>query len=83
MGVYGLETYLTKGAPKGCCEKVNIKEKADEYRRETGKVPVVVVDGSNCLRRIYHPNGDEWMLGGQIKDFVEAMENFVAAFKVK
>jgi hypothetical protein len=83
MGVYRLETYLTRGRHEGCCERVNIKQKADEYRAETGKVPVAIVDGSNCLRRIYHPNGDEWILGGQIKEFVEAMGDFVAAFKVK
>jgi hypothetical protein len=82
MGVFRLQTFLDRDVPNEFCWEVSVKELADEYRNETGRDPVVVADGSNCLRWICSYSRDEWILGGQVKEFVENMKNFVAAFQV-
>jgi hypothetical protein len=82
MGVYRLQKFLDQDVPNEYCWQVNVKELADEYRNETGREPVVIVDGPICVKRIYDYKGHEWMLGGQVMEFVEDMKNFVAAFEV-
>ncbi|PSN42549.1 hypothetical protein C0J52_03836 [Blattella germanica] len=81
MGVYGLETFLERNRPNAYCYDVNIKELADKFRSETGKVPEVLIDGSNCLRKLYDGSDDHWILGGQLKEFVETTKKLVTAFK--
>ncbi|PSN42548.1 hypothetical protein C0J52_03837 [Blattella germanica] len=81
MGVYGLETFLERNRPNAYCYDVNIKELADKFRSETGKEPEVLIDGSNCLRSLYDKNDDHWILGGQLKEFVETTKKLITAFK--
>ncbi|XP_021923344.1 constitutive coactivator of peroxisome proliferator-activated receptor gamma-like isoform X1 [Zootermopsis nevadensis] len=81
MGVFRLQTFLDRDVPNEYCWEVSVKELADEYRNETGTDPVVIADGSNCLRSIHDTATDEWILGGQVKEFVQDMKNFVAAFQ--
>jgi hypothetical protein len=83
MGIRHLETYLSKGVPNQYCWQVSIKKLADEFKDKTGRNPVIVVDGAYSLRMIHIWSGEEdWMLGGQMKNFVKAMRNFVSAFEV-
>lgn len=49
------------------------------YRRETGRQPIIVVDGSSCLRHLY--GSLEWILGGQLKEFADEILKFVKAFE--
>ncbi|PSN29464.1 hypothetical protein C0J52_27699 [Blattella germanica] len=81
MGVFGLETFLERNRPNAYCYDVNIKELADKFRSETGKEPEVLIDGSNCLRKLYDGSDDHWILGGQLKEFVETTKKLVTAFK--
>jgi hypothetical protein len=48
-------------------------------RRETGRQPVIVVDGSCCIRHLY--GSLDWVLGGQLKEFADKLQNFVKAFE--
>jgi hypothetical protein len=84
MGVIGLQTFLQKNAPNECCKEVDVKELAAEYKRETGKEPVLLVDGYNCLRSVslFGFNTEDRLLGGQMQEFIKAMKDSVAAFEV-
>jgi len=84
MGVHGLQTFLRKYAPKECCKEADVKELAVAYKRETGKDPVLVVDGNNCLRSasLCGRNNEDALLGGQMQEFIKTMQDFVAAFEV-
>ena len=84
MGVRWLQTFLRKDAPNEYCWEVDVKELADEYRNETGREPVVLVDGQNCFRSpcLCSCETEELLLGGQMQEFINTMKNFVAAFKV-
>ena len=85
MGVHGLQTFLQNGAPNEYCKKVDVKELATAYKRETGKDPVLVVDGNNCARcasSLFGCNREDKLLGGQMQEFIKAMKDFVTAFKV-
>jgi hypothetical protein len=83
MGIYRLESYLEKDLPNQYCWQVSIKKLADEFRDQTGRDPMMVVDGSYSLRTIYVQSDEEWMQGGQMKAFVKAMKNFISAFEVR
>jgi hypothetical protein len=84
MGVHGLETFLRKDASKECYKKVDVKELAAAYRDETGREPVMLVDGHNCLRSpcLCRFKTKELMLGGQMQEFINDMKHFVVAFQV-
>ncbi|KAJ9585334.1 hypothetical protein L9F63_002870, partial [Diploptera punctata] len=82
MGIRGLQTYIEQGLPNAYCYEVNLKELADIYRRDTGRRPVMVVDGPIYLREMAGDMEDQyWILGGQLKEFVETSKHFVACFK--
>jgi hypothetical protein len=49
------------------------------FRRETGRQPVIVVDGSSCIRYLY--GALEWVLGGQLKEFAHKLQSFVKCFE--
>jgi hypothetical protein len=84
MGVYRLQTFLHKDAPSECCKEVDVKELAAAYRAETGREPVMLVDGNNCLRitSLCRFKTEELLLGGQMQEFINNMKDFVAAFQV-
>jgi len=84
MGAYGLMTFLQKNASNEYCKEVDVKELAAEYKRETGKDPVLLVDGCNCLRRpsFFGRNTEDKLLGGQLQEFMKTVKNAVAAFEV-
>lgn len=84
MGVHGLQTFLQKDAPNEYCKEVDVKELATAYKRETGKDPVLLVDGYNYLRNasLCGCDREDKLLGGQMQEFIKAMKAFVAAFEV-
>jgi hypothetical protein len=84
MGVYGLQNFLHKDVPNEYCKKVDVKELAAAYRDETGREPVLLVDGSGCMRSTYVCccKTEELLLGGQMQEFINNMKDFVAAFQV-
>jgi hypothetical protein len=84
MGVSGLQSYLQRSAPNEFCRKVDVKELAAAYQRETEKDPVLLVDGNSCLRyaSFFGRNTEDKLLGGQMQEFIKAMKDFVAAFEV-
>ena len=84
MGVNGLLTFLRKNVTDKYCKEVHVQELAAEYKRETGKDPVLLVDGYNCLRSasLFGCNTEDKLLGGQMQEFFKAMKDFVAAFEV-
>jgi hypothetical protein len=49
------------------------------FRRQTGRQPVIVVDGSCCIRELYGTL--EWVHGGQLKEFRYKLQCFVNAFE--
>ncbi|PSN33202.1 hypothetical protein C0J52_23309 [Blattella germanica] len=81
MGIMRLEKYLEKDVPNGYCSRVSIQDLAQKYQEDTGKVPVMIVDGAYCLRTVYKEMRHEWFLGGQLKEFVAALKQFVGAFE--
>nr|XP_018913345.1 PREDICTED: constitutive coactivator of peroxisome proliferator-activated receptor gamma-like [Bemisia tabaci]XP_018913352.1 PREDICTED: constitutive coactivator of peroxisome proliferator-activated receptor gamma-like [Bemisia tabaci] len=79
MGVRGLQTFIEDYSPPECFALVSIKQLVEEFRAETGELnPKIVFDGSSTMRFIY---GDlDWVSGGQIKQFLKKIEDFVKAF---
>jgi len=61
-----------------------VKELAAEYRDETGREPVLLVDGYNCLRSacLCSFKTEDLLLGGQMQYFINNMKDFLAAFQV-
>lgn len=49
------------------------------FRQQTGRQPVIVVDGSSCVRELY--GSLEWVHGGQLKEFGYKLQSFVKAFE--
>jgi hypothetical protein len=84
MGVHGLMKFLQKNVCDEYCKEVDVKELATAYKRETGKEPVLLVDGYNCLRiaSLFGCNTEDKLLGGQMQEFIKAMKDFLAAFEV-
>jgi hypothetical protein len=84
MGAFGLQRFLQKDAPSECYKKVDVKELAAAYRDETGREPVLLVDGRNYLKStsLCPFKTEELLLGGQMQEFINNMKHFVAAFKV-
>lgn len=78
MGVRGLQTYIENYCPDACYE-VNIRDLIHTFRCETGRQPVIVVDGSSCIRYIY--GSLDWVLGGQLKEYADNILNFIKAFE--
>ncbi|RXG58961.1 Constitutive coactivator of peroxisome proliferator-activated receptor gamma [Armadillidium vulgare] len=74
MGVRGLQSYLESHCASACYS-VNLGKLAEEYQRKTGRVPLVVIDGMSCLRKLYGKL--IWICGGQWLGYIEHMDNFV------
>nr|CAD7444229.1 unnamed protein product [Timema bartmani] len=79
MGVTHLQWFLKKNPE--CCWAVDIKQLAEGYRSETGKEPIILVDGTNCFYNLYDFSRGDWLLGGQLLPFRKTLEHFVSCFK--
>uniref|UniRef100_A0A672YD58 Family with sequence similarity 120B n=1 Tax=Sphaeramia orbicularis TaxID=375764 RepID=A0A672YD58_9TELE len=72
MGVKGLQSFLEHCCPQACVN-VNLREMV---RQHAG--PTLVVDGMACLRHWY--TCKDWVSGGQWKEYMDILMNWVQAF---
>ncbi|KAL0983803.1 hypothetical protein UPYG_G00132990 [Umbra pygmaea] len=82
MGVKGLQYFMEKCCPETCV-KVDLREMARQHvscHQEGSNVtqPTLVVDGMACLRSWYSCKA--WVHGGQWKEYMHCLEEFVGAF---
>ncbi|XP_036921182.1 constitutive coactivator of peroxisome proliferator-activated receptor gamma isoform X1 [Sturnira hondurensis] len=78
MGVRGLHGFVGSSCPHVSME-VNFRELAERHRSEhPGHVPTIVVDAMCCLRYWYTP--ESWVCGGQWKEYLSVLEDFVRTF---
>ncbi|XP_035256407.1 constitutive coactivator of peroxisome proliferator-activated receptor gamma isoform X2 [Anguilla anguilla] len=78
MGVKGLQGFVENAVP-GACVQVDLREMAEQHRRaKPGHVPTLAVDGMACLRLWY--SCQAWVHGGQWREYLHLLEEFVASF---
>ncbi|KAJ8359936.1 hypothetical protein SKAU_G00164610 [Synaphobranchus kaupii] len=78
MGVKGLQGFVENAIP-GTCVQVDLREMAEQHRRAwPGCVPTLAVDGMACLRLWY--SCQAWVHGGQWREYLHLLEEFVGAF---
>uniref|UniRef100_A0A8D0G7C0 Constitutive coactivator of peroxisome proliferator-activated receptor gamma n=1 Tax=Sphenodon punctatus TaxID=8508 RepID=A0A8D0G7C0_SPHPU len=78
MGVKGLQGFVINACP-GACTVVNLKEMAEKHViSHPDSSPIIVVDAMCCLRHWYTP--DFWVCGGQWREFLASLEDFIKAF---
>ncbi|KAJ7984887.1 hypothetical protein DPEC_G00359430 [Dallia pectoralis] len=83
MGVKGLQYFIEKCCPEACV-MVDLREMARRHVNShqdgscSNPPPTLVVDGMACLRQWY--SCQAWVHGGQWKEFMHRLEEFVAAF---
>lgn len=64
----------------GACSTVSLKSLANRHKSSHPQsTPTVVVDAMGCLRTWYTPN--DWIHGGQWKEYLSSLEHFIAAFE--
>ncbi|NXJ05348.1 F120B protein, partial [Odontophorus gujanensis] len=79
MGIKGLQGFVTRVCPD-VCRTVDLKELAEKHHIDHPNVlPVIVVDAMSCVRRWYTP--ESWVCGGQWREYLTILENFIEAFK--
>jgi hypothetical protein len=72
MDVFRLQSFLERHHPNKYCWEVDVKNLAEQYKNETGRQPVMIVDGNSFLRKISECSGYKLILGGQISEFLDA-----------
>ncbi|KAI1894618.1 hypothetical protein AGOR_G00117620 [Albula goreensis] len=78
MGVKGLQGFVDNAIPRACIQ-VDLREMAEQHRlAQPGQVPTLVVDGMACLRIWYRCQA--WVQGGQWREYLHLLEQFVGAF---
>ncbi|KAG9344349.1 hypothetical protein JZ751_011018 [Albula glossodonta] len=78
MGVKGLQGFVDNAIPRACIQ-VDLREMAEQHRlAQPGQVPTLVVDGMACLRMWYRCQA--WVQGGQWREYLHLLEEFVGAF---
>ncbi|XP_068081684.1 constitutive coactivator of peroxisome proliferator-activated receptor gamma [Anabrus simplex] len=89
MGLISLEKFLLLNRNRSkFCHDVDLKILAKKYQDETNKKPVFVVDGSNFIHYYYDiqesqegSRQKDFLLGGQLRHFVEITKDFVNRFE--
>ncbi|XP_062428209.1 constitutive coactivator of peroxisome proliferator-activated receptor gamma isoform X2 [Rhea pennata] len=78
MGIKGLQGFVTKVCPDAC-RMVNLKDMAERHCiNHPDFPPVIVVDAMSCVRYWYTP--ESWVCGGQWREYLANLENFIEAF---
>ncbi|KAG8444345.1 hypothetical protein GDO86_009507 [Hymenochirus boettgeri] len=78
MGVKGLQTFAQNYC-HNVCNMVSLRALATAHKSSYPEsTPTVVVDAMGCLRTWYTPN--DWVQGGQWKEYLCSLENFISAF---
>ncbi|XP_063773767.1 constitutive coactivator of peroxisome proliferator-activated receptor gamma isoform X2 [Pseudophryne corroboree] len=79
MGIKGLQGFVQNQC-LNVCSTVNLRTLAKRHMSSYPDcAPTVVVDAMCCLRTWYTPNG--WVHGGQWKEYLDSLHNFITAFK--
>ncbi|KAG9483952.1 hypothetical protein GDO78_009717 [Eleutherodactylus coqui] len=79
MGIKGLQSFVQNSC-QGVCSTVSLKTMASRHKSSYPDcVPTIVVDAMGCLRTWYTP--DAWIHGGQWKEYLTSIQDFIAAFK--
>ncbi|XP_068088026.1 constitutive coactivator of peroxisome proliferator-activated receptor gamma isoform X3 [Hyperolius riggenbachi] len=78
MGIKGLQSFVQNSC-LNVCSMVSLKLMAERHKSfHPDCIPTIVVDAMGCLRTWYTPY--DWIHGGQWKEYVTSLENFIAAF---
>ncbi|KAF6731172.1 Constitutive coactivator of peroxisome proliferator-activated receptor gamma [Oryzias melastigma] len=77
MGVKGLQSFMERCCPDACVT-VNLREMARQHAAKTQQDPTLVVDGMASLCHWY--SCEDWVCGGQWKEYMEILKNWVDAF---
>ncbi|KAM9316154.1 constitutive coactivator of peroxisome proliferator-activated receptor gamma [Gastrophryne carolinensis] len=78
MGIKGLQGFVQNSC-SNVCTMVSLKSIADMHQSaHPGCTPTIVVDAMCCLRTWYTPN--DWVHGGQWKEYLSSLKDFIAAF---
>ncbi|XP_029620969.1 constitutive coactivator of peroxisome proliferator-activated receptor gamma isoform X1 [Salmo trutta] len=82
MGVKGLQYFMEKCCPETCV-MVDFREMARQHvnshqQGSSTTLPTLVVDGMACLRHWY--SCQAWVYGGQWKEYMHCLKEFVGAF---
>ncbi|XP_029986746.1 constitutive coactivator of peroxisome proliferator-activated receptor gamma isoform X2 [Sphaeramia orbicularis] len=81
MGVKGLQSFLEHCCPQACVN-VNLREMVRQHagctHTSSPTSPTLVVDGMACLRHWY--TCKDWVSGGQWKEYMDILMNWVQAF---
>ncbi|CAB1338387.1 unnamed protein product, partial [Coregonus sp. 'balchen'] len=82
MGVKGLQYFMEKCCPETCV-MVDLREMARQHvnshqQGSSSTPPTLVVDGMACLRHWY--SCQAWVYGGQWKEYMHCLKEFVGAF---
>jgi hypothetical protein len=64
MGVFRLQSFLECNVPNEYCWEVDVNVLAEQYKNETGREPVMIVDGNSFLRKISKCSGYKLMFEG-------------------
>ncbi|XP_075718710.1 constitutive coactivator of peroxisome proliferator-activated receptor gamma isoform X2 [Rhinoderma darwinii] len=79
MGIKGLQSFVQNSC-LNVCTTVNLKTMAARHKSSNPDcVPTIVVDAMGCLRTWYTP--DAWIHGGQWKEYLTSIQDFIAAFQ--
>ncbi|XP_066994218.2 uncharacterized protein [Anabrus simplex] len=79
MGIQQFETFVESKMNEGMCRLVHLGPLAEHYRYQTGKKPVLVVDGTYFVHHYYSRSDirHDFLCGGQFKEFIGFMKYFV------
>lgn len=78
MGIKGLQSFVQNSCPY-VCSMVSLRTMATRHKSSYPDcVPTIVVDAMGCLRTWYTP--DAWIHGGQWKEYLSSLQEFIKAF---
>ncbi|XP_056423004.1 constitutive coactivator of peroxisome proliferator-activated receptor gamma isoform X2 [Hyla sarda] len=79
MGIKGLQGFVQNSC-SNVCSMVNLRTMATRHKSSYPDcVPTIVVDAMCCLRTWYTP--EAWIHGGQWKEYLTSLQDFIDAFK--
>ncbi|XP_044146145.1 constitutive coactivator of peroxisome proliferator-activated receptor gamma [Bufo gargarizans] len=79
MGIKGLQSFVQNSC-LNVCSMVSLRTMATRHKSSYPDcVPTIVVDAMGCLRSWYTPNA--WIHGGQWKEYLISLQDFIAAFQ--
>lgn len=78
MGIKGLQGFVERVCTDAC-RRIDLREMAEKHHvNHPDFPPVIVVDAMSCVRYWYTP--ESWVCGGQWREYLANLENFIKAF---